>query len=155
MLGKDKFTPAERSAIMARVRSWNTTPERMVRSTLHKLGYRYYLHDSRLPGKPDLSFPSRRIALFVHGCFWHRHPNCKRASTPVAGREYWFKKFERTTVRDLRNCAELEQNGWIVLIVWECQLQHADWIPHVRRALDAAQPLRPAKKFRMQVDRSL
>jgi DNA mismatch endonuclease (patch repair protein) len=81
MSGKDKFTLAERSAIMARVRSWNTTPERMVRSTLHKLGYRYYLHDSRLPGKPDLSFPSRRIALFVHGCFRHRHPNCKRAAT--------------------------------------------------------------------------
>src|ERR1700730_7331895 len=81
MLGKDKFTPTERSAIMARVRSWNTTPERMVRSTLHKLGYRYRLHDNRLPGKPDLSFPSRRIALFVNGCFWHRHPNCKRAST--------------------------------------------------------------------------
>ena len=155
MLGKDKFTPAERSAIMARVRSWNTTPERLVRSTLHKLGYRYRLHDPRLPGKPDLSFPSRRVALFVHGCFWHRHPNCKRASTPVAGQEYWLKKFDRTRARDLRNRAELEQNGWTVLIVWECQLQHAGWLLHVQRGLDAAQPLRSARKFRMQVNSSL
>jgi DNA mismatch endonuclease (patch repair protein) len=152
--GKDKFTPAERSAIMARVRSWNTTPERIVRSALHKLGYRYRLHDPRLPGRPDLSFPSRRVALFVHGCFWHRHPNCKRASTPVARQEYWCTKFERTTARDSRNCVELEQNGWTVLILWECQLRSIDWIPRVQRALDAAQPLRSARKFRMQVDRS-
>jgi DNA mismatch endonuclease, patch repair protein len=137
MSGKDKFTSAERSAIMARVRSRNTTPERIVRSTLHKLGYRYRLHDSRLPGKPDLSFPSRRVALFVHGCFWHRHPNCKRASTPVARQEYWYNKFERTTARDSRNRVELEQNGWAVLILWECQLRSVDWIPHMQRALEA------------------
>jgi len=135
MTGKDKFTPAERSAIMSRVRSWNTRPERIVRSTLHRLGYRYRLHDPRLPGKPDLSFPSRRVALFVHGCFWHRHPNCKRASTPVARREDWLQKFERTTARDLRNSAELEQHGWTVLIIRECQLKNTDWLAAVRRAL--------------------
>ena len=154
MPGKDKFTAVERSAIMARVRSWDTTPERLVRSTLHKLGYRYRLHDARLPGKPDLSFPSRRVALFVHGCFWHRHPSCKRASTPVARQEYWLKKFERTTARDLRNRVELEQNGWTVLIIWECQLRGARWVPEVQRALKAASRLTWTRKFGVQVNRS-
>jgi DNA mismatch endonuclease (patch repair protein) len=135
MPGKDKFTPAERSAIMSRVHSWNTTPERIVRSTLHRLGYRYRLHDARLPGKPDLSFPSRRVAVFVHGCFWHRHPNCKRASTPVTRQRYWLQKFERTTARDVRNRHELQQRGWTVLIIWECQLKDAGWVPDVEQAL--------------------
>ena len=152
MSGKDKFTPTERSAIMARVRSWNTTPERMVRSTLHKLGYRYRLHDNRLPGKPDLSFPSRRIALFVNGCFWHRHPNCKRASTPIARQDYWVSKFQRTTARDNRNRSELEQNGWTVLVVWECQLRNLDWLAEVKSALDSAKPLHSPRKLRMQID---
>jgi DNA mismatch endonuclease, patch repair protein len=154
MLGKDKFTPAERSAIMARVRSWNTNPERIVRSTLHKLGYRYRLHDSRLAGKPDLTFPSRRVALFVHGCFWHRHPNCKRASTPVARQDYWANKFQRTIARDARNRSRLEQNGWTVLVVWECQLRNSEWLPEVTTVLDAAKRLLSPGKLRMQIDRS-
>jgi DNA mismatch endonuclease (patch repair protein) len=152
MSEKDKFTPAERSAIMARVRSWNTTPERMVRSTLHKLGYRYRLHDNRLPGRPDLTFPSRRIALFVHGCFWHRHPNCKRASTPIARQDYWVNKFQRTTARDHRNRSNLEQNGWTVLVVWECQLRNLDWLRDIKSALDSVKPLHPPRKLRMQID---
>jgi DNA mismatch endonuclease (patch repair protein) len=149
MSGKDEFTPAERSAIMARVRSWNTTPERMGRSALHKLGYRYRLYDNRLPGKPDLIFASRRIALFVHGCFSHRHPNCKRASTPVAHQDYWANKFQRTMTRDSRNRFELEQSGWTVLVIWECQLRNLDWLPEIKSALDAAKPLRPPHKLRM------
>lgn len=152
---RDKFTPTERSAIMAQVRSRNTTPERVVRSTLHRLGYRYRLHNSRLPGKPDLTFPSRRIALFVHGCFWHRHPNCKRAATPSARQDYWLKKFERNVLRDNRNRSELERMGWTVLIVWECQLRDGGWVAVVRAALDRAQALRSFGKLRMQVNRSL
>lgn len=155
MSGKDKFSPTERSAIMARVPSWNTSAERVVRSTLHKLGYRYRLHDTRLPGKPDLTFPSRRIALFVHGCFWHRHLNCRRASTPIARQGYWIKKFQRTTARDCKNRSELEKNGWKVLVVWECQLRNLDWLVEIRNALDAAKPLRPPRKLRMQIDCSL
>lgn len=155
MAGKDKFTPAERSAIMARVRSWNTTPERIVRSTMHRLGYRYRLHASQLPGKPDLSFPSRRVAVFVHGCFWHRHPGCRRgAALPVAQQDYWSRKFERTIARDTGNQAALEQKGWTVLVIWECQLQNADWVPQVQQALDAAE-LRPARKFQVKIDRPL
>lgn len=155
MAGKDKFTPAERSAIMARVRSRNTTPERIVRSTLHRLGYRYRLHAGQLPGKPDLSFPSRRVAVFVHGCFWHRHPGCRRgAALPVAEQDYWSRKFERTIARDKANQAALEQNGWTVLVIWECQLQNAHWISRVQQALDAAE-LPPVGKFRVKIDRSL
>jgi DNA mismatch endonuclease, patch repair protein len=147
MAGKDKFTPAERSAIMARVRNRNTTPERIVRSTLHRLTYRYRLHARRLPGNPDLSFPSRRIALFVHGCFWHRHQACRRGKAlPVAQQDYWSKKFERTIARDKENTAALAQNGWTVIVVWECQLQNADWLLEVQRVLDAAR-LRPVRKF--------
>jgi len=139
MMGQDKFTPAERSAIMAAVRSSNTTPEKLVRSALHRLGYRYRLHDARLPGKPDLSFPSRRVTLFIHGCFWHRHPDCRRgAATPVARRDYWIDKFERTVARDAANRAALEQNGWTVVVIWECQLRRADWLIPVQKALDAA-----------------
>jgi DNA mismatch endonuclease (patch repair protein) len=153
MVGKDKFTPAERSAIMARVRSRNTTPERIVRSALHRLGYRFRLHSRQLPGNPDVIFPSRRIALFVHGCFWHRHQGCRRGVVlPVARQDYWSRKFQRTVARDKANQAALEQNGWIVLVVWECQLK-GNWILEVRRALDAAK-LRPARKFRAKVDSS-
>lgn len=136
MAGLDKFAPAERSAIMAAVRSQNTTPERIVRSTLHRLGYRYRLHDPRLAGKPDLSFPSRHVALFVHGCFWHRHPGCKRASVPVARQDYWLTKFERNVCRDSENRLKLERLGWTVLVVWECQLREADWTVSIRATLD-------------------
>src|SRR6516162_683229 len=135
MMGQDKFTPAERSAIMAAVRSSNTTPERLVRSALHRLGYRYRLHDARLPGKPDLSFPSRRVTLFIHGCFWHRHPDCRKGvATPVARRDYWIGKFGRTVARDAANRAALEQNGWTVVVIWEYQLRRADWLIPVQEA---------------------
>jgi DNA mismatch endonuclease (patch repair protein) len=155
MIGKDKFSPAERSTIMAAVRSSNTTPERVVRSTLHRLGYRYRLHDARLPGKPDLSFPSRRIALFVHGCFWHRHQNCKRAATPSARQDYWLAKFERNVRRDSENRFKIEELGWTVLVVWECQLRGIDWISEVQSALDAAKASASAgRKLRMQDDRA-
>lgn len=137
---------------MAQVRSRNTSPEWLVRSALHRLGYRYRLHNSRLPGKPDLTFPSKRIALFVHGCFWHRHPNCKRAATPIAHQDYWLNKFERNVLRDNSNQSELKRMGWTVLIVWECELRDGGWVTVVRSALDRAQTLRSLGKLGMQVD---
>jgi len=114
----------------------------MVRSTLHKLGYRYRLHDTRLPGKPDLTFPARRIALFVHGCFWHRHSNCKRASTPIARHDYWVNKFQKTTARDHKNRSELEPKrldgaGCMGMSVTQFELADRDKV----LALDAAKPL--------------
>jgi len=106
---------------MSRVRSTDTSPEIRVRSTLHRLGYRFRLHRSDLPGIPDVVLPRHRTAIFVHGCFWHRHPRCKEASTPATRKGYWLPKFERTVKRDRRNRKELRKIGWEVVVVWECQ----------------------------------
>jgi DNA mismatch endonuclease (patch repair protein) len=108
---------------MRRVRSANTSPERKVRSLLHGMGFRFRLHDGRLPGKPDLVLPKHRTVVFVHGCFWHRHPGCRRASTPAENQEYWLPKFRRTVSRDRRILAELRGRGWNVVTVWECELK--------------------------------
>lgn len=131
----EKPSPS-RSAIMARVRSSNTGPEFKVRSALHKLGYRYMLHNKRLIGTPDLCFPSRRVVIFVHGCFWHRHPNCKRASTPATRSEYWLEKFRRNVARDSSVQAELEAAGWKVITIWECELKSPTWLARVTNILD-------------------
>ncbi|MCK4626425.1 MAG: DNA mismatch endonuclease Vsr [Phycisphaerae bacterium] len=105
---------------MQRVRPADTAPERAVRSILTALGYRYRLHRSDLPGKPDIVFPSRRKVIFVHGCFWHRHARCNRATMPRRNVSLWVAKFERTVARDRRNVAMLRRSGWKVLVVWEC-----------------------------------
>ena len=105
---------------MRRIRPTDTTPERWVRSMLTALGYRYRLHRSDLPGKPDIVFPGRRKVIFVHGCFWHRHARCHRATMPRRNVPLWVAKFERTVTRDRRNVAMLRRSGWKVLVVWEC-----------------------------------
>jgi DNA mismatch endonuclease, patch repair protein len=135
--------PEDRRAIMAKVRRQNTAPELKVRSVLHRLGFRYVLHDARLPGKPDLAFPSRRVAIFVHGCFWHRHDRCRRAAMPKARSDYWRKKFDRNVERDRHNHVALRTLGWRVIVVWECELKATDWISRVRAALNE-QPSSPA-----------
>jgi DNA mismatch endonuclease, patch repair protein len=139
---------AERSAVMSKVRSSNTRPEMIVRSELHQLGYRYKLHDARLPGKPDLAFPSRTTAIFVHGCFWHRHQGCRRASTPKTRRQYWEAKFRRNVDRDVANVDALERLGWTVLILWECEISGRDWIVRVRQVLDRVSTVvRPSHQY--------
>jgi DNA mismatch endonuclease (patch repair protein) len=117
----DTFDPAARSEIMRRVLSENTTPEMEVRRALHAAGIRFRLHRKDLPGKPDLVLPRHRIALFVHGCFWHWH-GCKRSRMPQDNREYWTAKIDRNVERDKANRARLEQLGWRVRIIWECAL---------------------------------
>lgn len=119
----DSFSPTERSEIMGRVRGKDTTPEMAVRSLLHSLGFRYRLHRPDLPGKPDIVLPKYKAVVFVHGCFWHRHAGCSRASTPATRRDYWLPKFQRTIDRDKRNQAELRSAGWNVIVVWECELR--------------------------------
>jgi DNA mismatch endonuclease (patch repair protein) len=109
------------SARMAKVKSKNTKPELAVRSAAHALGYRFRLHRPDLPGSPDLVFPRHRVALFVHGCFWHRHADCNRSSTPVAHRDYWVAKFERNVRRDSEAAAALRSTGWRVEVIWECE----------------------------------
>lgn len=106
---------------MRHVRSIDTTPEKKVRSLLHKLGYRFRLHRNDLPGKPDIVLLKHRTVVFVHGCFWHRHHGCSHATTPASSQTYWLPKFRRTVERDKRNQEILRKNGWNVVIVWECE----------------------------------
>ena len=119
----DVFDPAKRSAVMARVRSKDTTPEKTLRRLLTGLGARYRLHRKDLPGSPDVVMPGRRLAFFVHGCFWHGH-DCKRgARVPQANRDYWLAKVARNKARDARNEAALTEAGWRVETIWECQMK--------------------------------
>lgn len=111
---------------MRRVRSKDTTPERKVRSLLHRMGFRFRLHRNDLPGCPDIVLPRYATVIFVHGCFWHRHPGCKRATTPASHKDYWVPKFERTVERDRKNQEKLCGSGWNVIVVWECELRELD-----------------------------
>ena len=122
----DQYSPETRSRIMARVRSRDTRPELLIRRELHRLGYRYRLHRSNLPGRPDLTFPSRRKVLFVNGCFWHMHPGCSRARIPQSNRDFWTAKLERNRLRDARSIEALQHSGWESLTVWECELRNLD-----------------------------
>lgn len=117
----DILSPEARSENMRRITAKDTKPELIVRRLLHSLGYRYRLHRSDLPGRPDIVFPGRHKAIFVHGCFWHRHPNCTKAYTPKSRIGFWTKKFEENIARDARNQSELRARGWNVLIIWECE----------------------------------
>ena len=110
-----------RSANMGRIGAKDTKPELTVRRLLHRLGYRYRLHRRDFPGTPDICFPARRKAIFVHGCFWHRHDGCPRTTTPRTRTAFWQEKFERNVARDRINLGKLGGLGWEALIVWECQ----------------------------------
>jgi DNA mismatch endonuclease (patch repair protein) len=118
----DTFTPEQRSEIMRRVRSRDTSPELAVRRMVHSLGFRYRLHDNDLPGHPDLVFPCRHKIIFVHGCYWHSH-RCPAASIPASNAGYWRSKLQRNAARDKRNVRRLRSAGWGVAIVWECQVR--------------------------------
>lgn len=110
------------SARMKAIRSKDTKPELIVRRLVHGLGFRFRLHRKDLPGTPDLVFPSRRKIVFVHGCFWHRHPGCKRATLPKSRSEYWLKRPNRNIDRDVTNIAQLRSMDWDTIVVWECEL---------------------------------
>jgi DNA mismatch endonuclease (patch repair protein) len=113
---------AARSALMGRIRGVDTGPEMAVRRAAHRLGYRFRLHCRSLPGRPDIVFPSRRAAIFVHGCFWHRHEGCRKASTPKTRVEFWEAKFARNVERDAEVQQRLRAAGWRVLVIWECEI---------------------------------
>lgn len=134
----DTLTRQERSERMRRIRAENTKPEWLVRRMLHNAGYRYKLHRRSLPGKPDLVFPSRKTAIFVHGCFWHQHQGCKVAHTPKSRSEYWEEKFRRNVERDAANEAALKSMGWRVIVVWECETADSESL-----LLRLAEELRP------------
>lgn len=109
-----------RSALMSRIRSGNTKPEIAVRRLLHALGYRFRLHRRDLPGRPDIVLPRHRLAIFVHGCFWHQHPGCRLASRPKTREDYWLPKLAGNVQRDERAYENLRATGWRVAVVWEC-----------------------------------
>lgn len=123
----DVFSPAQRSAVMRRVKARDTAPELKVRRLLRGAGIGYRLGGCRLPGRPDVVMKGRRIALFVHGCFWHGHDCARGARQPRTNADYWIAKIDRNRARDARVAAELEAEGWRVLTVWECGLTTADW----------------------------
>lgn len=122
----DRLTAERRSWLMSRVKPKDTIPEIKVRKAAHSLGYRFRLHRADLPGRPDIVFPRLRLAIFVHGCFWHRHADCKKASMPKSKVEFWRDKFERNVARDAANVAELERLGWRVEVIWECETKNAE-----------------------------
>ena len=128
----DTLTSEQRSRNMSRIRGRNTGPELRLRSLLHCAGFRFRVHAKHLPGRPDVVLAKYNTAIFVHGCFWHRHSGCRNATTPSTRREFWQEKFDGNVDRDARNRAALEAAGWNVLIVWECELK-ADAEGIVRR----------------------
>lgn len=117
----DHLTPQERSRNMSRVKGRDTKPEMLVRSIVHRLGYRFRLHGKKLPGRPDVVLPRHRKVIFVHGCFWHGHPGCRRAARPSTNRFFWDKKIDSNIERDAKNLSSLREEGWDVLVVWECE----------------------------------
>lgn len=132
-----------RSALMAKVRGKDTRPELVVRKLAHALGFRFRLHRRDLPGSPDLVFPRLHKAVFVHGCFWHRHPGCSKASTPKTRAEFWKSKFAANVQRDCRAIVALEEMGWDVCVVWECETAN---VMHLARRLKKF--LRPGRRKR-------
>lgn len=117
----DTVSSATRSRMMRSVRQRDTKPELLVRSAAHGFGLRFRLHVKDLSGRPDLVFPRWKIAIFVHGCFWHRHADCVRSTTPSSNVKFWQQKFAANVARDKRNVAELQAHGWIVHTIWECE----------------------------------
>lgn len=117
----DTFTEAQRSRCMSHIRSEDTKPEIMVRKTLYSLGFRYRLHRKDLPGKPDIVLPKKKIAVFVNGCFWHQHKDCKRNFSPKSNTDYWEKKLKRNINKQNENVRSLEGMGWKVCLIWECE----------------------------------
>jgi DNA mismatch endonuclease, patch repair protein len=115
-----------RSELMSRIRGKNTSPEITVRKVAHRLGFRFRLHRKALPGCPDLVFPAKSKAIFVHGCFWHRHIGCKKTTHPKTRFDFWAAKFSANIARDAENMRSLQALGWQILVIWECETFNLD-----------------------------
>ena len=134
----DTLTPQQRSKNMRQIRGKGMKPELEVRRIVHRLGYRFRLHQSKLPGKPDLVFSSRRKIIFVHGCFWHHHNStkCKLSRVPKSNLDYWSHKLSSNVKRDAEHRTALKTSGWRVLTIWECEIDRGDLIKRVTRFLE-------------------
>jgi len=122
----DQLNPSRRSWNMSRIRSINTSPELIVRKFVWSLGYRYRKNVNTLPGKPDIVIRSRNIAIFINGCFWHQHVDCKRKTMPKSNTAYWKEKLARNVLKQAENISELKKLGWNVLVIWECQTKYLE-----------------------------
>lgn len=116
------LTKEQRHLNMSHIHGKDTKPEEIVRRYLFSRGYRYRKNDSRYPGKPDMVLPKYHTVIFVHGCFWHRHPGCRYATNPATNREFWQKKFSQNVARDRKVQEQLKADGWNVIVVWECEI---------------------------------
>ena len=130
-MNMDIISEEKRSWNMSRIRGKDTKPELVVRSILHKMGYRFRLHRKDLLGKPDIVLPKYKTVIFVHGCFWHRHKGCKYAYTPKSRIKFWKNKFAETVKRDKQHLKQLKENGWEVFIVWECETKDMDKVKKI------------------------
>ena len=144
-LDKNLISEKTRSEMMRSVRSKDTKPELLIRRQLHRLGYRYGLHDKRLPGSPDLVFTKRHKVIFVHGCFWHQHCECRHGHAPKSRLEYWTPKLQRNVERDRTAVEQLDQMGWSALVVWECELESLEQaVSRAVRFLDGPSVAKPS-----------
>jgi DNA mismatch endonuclease (patch repair protein) len=125
-MSADIVSPEHRSKIMSKIRGKNTNPEMVVRSLCHEMGFRFRLHRRDLPGTPDLVFPKHGLCMFVHGCFWHRHPDCKYAYMPKSRVDFWQNKLAKNVERDLKTQQALINMGWRVVTIWECHTKNRD-----------------------------
>jgi len=118
----DRISEERRSWNMSRIKGKDTKPEKIVRSYLHRKGYRFRLHRKDLPGRPDIVLPRYKTVIFVNGCFWHRHKDCKYAYNPKSRKQFWKKKFAENVARDKKNTELLREKGWKVIVIWECEV---------------------------------
>ncbi len=146
----DDMTPEQRHRTMSNIRSADTKPEVILRKALWRDGFRYRKNVSALPGKPDIVLPKYHSVIFINGCFWHQHPECKYASIPKTRKDYWIPKLKRNTERDETNHAELESLGWRVIVVWECELKkkqtRQECVEHVEKTLREILSDKPKEK---------
>ena len=135
----DHLSIERRSWNMSRIRSRDTRPELVVRSMLHRLGYRFRLQRRDLPGSPDIVLPKYTTVIFVHGCYWHRHQGCRFAYTPKSRKDFWLAKFEQNVSRDKRVQEQLEAAGWRVIVIWECETKDIESLAlRIGRLLEAS-----------------
>jgi DNA mismatch endonuclease, patch repair protein len=135
MNGRDRLSKERRSWNMSRIRGKDTGPERVVRSLLHRMGYRFRLHGRKLPGRPDIVLPKYRTVVFVHGCFWHRHRGCKNCTTPKNNRKFWLEKLQGNASRDRKQARSLRRLGWRAIVVWECEVARRSELEYKLHAL--------------------
>ncbi|KAB0498960.1 very short patch repair endonuclease [Pseudomonas vancouverensis] len=152
----DVVDQVTRSRMMSSIRGKNTQPELRVRRFLHAHGYRFRLHRKDLPGNPDIVLPKLMTCIFVHGCFWHRHPGCRYSTFPSTHTEFWGEKFRKNVERDVRQQAELKAMGWTVLIVWECELKaEGEILSNLLSRLDVIGEKCPRSLTKAQLDPSI